>query len=102
MLTKQRKLRKTRVRGKIKGTAERPRLSIFRSNRFVYAQAIDDVKGLTLAHAKDQNAEKVGKEVAAALTKKKINAVVFDRSGYQYHGKVKAVADTMRENKINL
>lgn len=97
MLTKSRKIRKTRVRSKIGGTADRPRLSVFRSNKMIYAQAIDDVKGVTLVSSKNSDPKKVGEEIAKKLIEKKITSVVFDRSGYRYHGNVKSLAESARE-----
>ncbi len=102
--------RKRRTTIKTQGTAKRPRVSIFRSNKVIYAQLIDDEKGLTLASAnsaelkaKEFNieiAKKTGQLLAEKALKLKIDAVAFDRSGYKYHGKVKALADGMREGKL--
>ena len=103
-----RSARKRRVRAKISGTAVRPRLSVFRSLRNVSVQAIDDVSGKTLASAsisdlgkKSKNtiegAAGVGKLITERLRELGITEAVFDRSGYKYHGKVKAVADACRE-----
>ena len=101
--------RKLRVRKKVSGTAERPRLSVFRSARHIYAQAIDDVAGRTLAFAssrekalagegsKTEKASAVGRAVAERLKEKGVERVVFDRNGYRYHGRVKAVAEAARE-----
>ncbi len=100
------------IRGKISGTAERPRLSIFRSNKNIYAQLIDDVAGVTLASAstldenvsdatKVEQAAAVGKAIAEAAKAKNISTVVFDRSGYLYHGRVQALADAARENGLD-
>ncbi|MEC1424396.1 50S ribosomal protein L18 [Bacillus subtilis] len=102
--------RHARVRAKLSGTAERPRLNVFRSNKHIYAQIIDDVNGVTLASAstldKDLNVEstgdtsaanKVGELVAKRAAEKGISDVVFDRGGYLYHGRVKALADAARE-----
>ncbi len=101
-----------RIRNRFSGTAERPRLAVFRSNSHVYAQVIDDVNGTTLVSAstveKDIKAElkntddqaaatKVGTVVAQRALEKGIKTVVFDRGGYIYHGKVKALADAARE-----
>ncbi|MFC4652939.1 50S ribosomal protein L18 [Lactococcus nasutitermitis] len=103
---KLRQKRHTRVRGKISGTAERPRLNIFRSNTNIYAQVIDDVAGVTLASAsslkiaegtKSEQAKKVGELVAKAATAKGIEDVIFDRGGYLYHGRVQALAEGARE-----
>ena len=104
--------RHRRIRGKISGTAERPRLSIFRSNKNIYAQSIDDVAGVTLASAStlDENvsdatkleqASAVGKAIAEAAKAKNISTVVFDRSGYLYHGRIQALADAARENGLD-
>ena len=102
-----------RIRKKIAGTAERPRLAVHFSNMNVYAQLIDDDKGVTLASAstldkavgkKGANVEaatKVGEIVAQRAKDAKIVSVVFDRGGYQYHGKVKALADAAREGGLN-
>ncbi|BDR60890.1 50S ribosomal protein L18 [Lactobacillus xylocopicola] len=104
--------RHKRIRSKISGTAERPRLSVFRSNKNIYAQLIDDVAGVTLASAstlddsvkgstKVEQAQAVGKAIAAAAKAKKISNVVFDRSGYLYHGRISALADAARENGLD-
>lgn len=103
--------RKLRVRARVFGSPAAPRLSIFRSNRYFYAQAIDDVNGVTLASVDGKkmglrsNKEDV-KKIAIALAEdlKKINilTVVFDRNGYLYHGVVASFADALRENGINL
>jgi large subunit ribosomal protein L18 len=96
---------KKKIRTKVFGTPERPRLSIFRSNSFIYAQIIDDTKGLTLASASDMKIKKgtktekgleVGKEVANIALGKGIKAVVFDRNGFKYTGRVKSLADAAR------
>ncbi len=102
---------KARIRGKIAGTPERPRLTIFKSLKRIYVQAVDDSKGVTLASAssleKDLRdlkngcniaaAKAVGARIAARLMEAGIKAVVFDRNGYVYHGRVKALADSARE-----
>lgn len=100
--------RHTRVRGKISGTAARPRLSVYRSTNHIYAQIIDDVNGVTLVSASTLEkgfsgatgnaaaAEKVGKAVAEKAVKAGISEVVFDRGGYIFHGRVKALADGAR------
>ena len=107
-----RKMRAKRVRAKISGTPERPRLNVFRSLNNIYAQVIDDVNGVTLASAStmDKNIAKsiegktkqeaafiVGQNIAKNAMGKGIKAVVFDRAGYQYTGRVKAVADGARD-----
>ncbi len=98
---------KRSIRSKISGTSERPRLSVFRSNKAIYAQLIDDTTGVTLAAASSvklddakanvETAGRVGKEIAEKALEKGISAVVFDRSGYLYHGKVKSLAEGARE-----
>ena len=97
---------KTRIRGKVSGTAERPRMSVFRSNKGIYVQLIDDLSGRTLAAAsskgleganKTEQAASVGKEIAKIATEKGITTVVFDRNGYLFHGRVKSLADAARE-----
>ncbi len=103
-----RERRHTRVRSKISGTPERPRLTIFRSNRFVSAQLIDDVAGRTLAaaHGRDVKgaasvqAKSVGAEIAKKAKEAGITTIVFDRSGYMYAGQVKALADAAREGGL--
>ncbi|MBA2873134.1 large subunit ribosomal protein L18 [Anoxybacillus calidus] len=105
-----RKKRHARVRRKVFGTAERPRLNVFRSNKHIYAQVIDDMKAVTIVSAstldKELNlestgnveaAKKVGELVAKRALEKGIKSVVFDRGGYLYHGRVKALADAARE-----
>lgn len=101
--------RKQRVRGKVFGTAELPRVSIFRSNRFFYAQAINDVDGSTIAaidgsvlkkNASKEAVKEVAKAFADKLQEKKIESIVFDRNGYLYHGVVASFADALRENGI--
>ena len=108
----QRIKRHNRVRGKISGTAERPRLSVFRSENNIYAQIIDDVAGVTLAAASTvekgfegkggniEAAKKVGAAIAQRALKKGIEDVVFDRGGYIYHGRVKALAEGAREGGL--
>jgi large subunit ribosomal protein L18 len=103
--------RHRRVRGKVKGTAERPRLVVHRSNRGIEAQLVDDSAGKTLAAAswlnlkgfkgsKQEQAAEVGKLLAQNAKQAKIQAVVFDRGGYLYHGRVKALADGAREGGL--
>lgn len=107
--------RHVRLRKKIAGTAERPRLVVRRSNRHMVAQVIDDTKGITLVSAstitadfadfkgtKTEAAKKVGELVASRAKDAGITAVVFDRGGYQYHGRVAAVADGAREGGLQL
>ena len=107
-----RERRHRRIRGKVSGTAERPRLAVFRSNVGIYAQLIDDLEGKTVASAswkglpktfmgtKTDQATEVGKELAAAAKKAGIGACVFDRAGYLYHGRVKALAEGAREGGL--
>jgi large subunit ribosomal protein L18 len=107
-----RERRKLRTRRKISGTPERPRLTVFRSLKHIYAQVVDDVAGATLAHAstlskelkpqaddakKSDAATMVGKAIAAQLKAKGVTKVVFDRNGYMYHGRIKALAEAARE-----
>ena len=104
--------RHRRVRAKVHGTAERPRLVVFRSNRGIEAQLVDDDKGRTLASAshlalaksfkgdKTAQAEAVGKALAAAAKKAGVDTCVFDRGGYLYHGRVKALAEGAREGGL--
>ncbi len=92
--------RHKRIRATISGTTERPRLSVFRSNKFIYAQLVDDVKGHTFAQAQDTDAQKVGVELAKKAKVLKIEKVVFDRGGYLYTGKIKAVADAARQGGL--
>ena len=101
---------KFRIRKKIKGTAERPRLSVFRSNKQIYAQVINDLTGTTFASAsslgmekmpKQQQAQKVGELVAEKAKAVGIESVVFDRNGYLYHGRVKELADAARKGGLN-
>lgn len=94
--------RKARVRARIKGTRERPRFAVFRSNKFIYGQVIDDVKGETLASGKGlkKEAAKVGEEIAKRAITKKVKKVVFDKSGYKYHGHIKTLADSARKGGL--
>jgi len=106
--------RKRHIRKKIRGTAERPRLSVFKSNKNVYVQAIDDDTGATLASASSVEAEnkdlkanvesaaKLGELLGTRMKEKKIGRAVFDRNGYAYHGIVKALADGVRKTGIEL
>jgi large subunit ribosomal protein L18 len=96
---------KKKIRTKMKGTSERPRLSVFRSNKFIYAQVVDDMAGKTIVSASDlklkkgtktEHAKEVGKIVAEACLKNKIDKVVFDRNGFKYTGRIKLVADEAR------
>ena len=107
-----RERRHRRIRGKVAGTAARPRLAVFRSNKGIFAQLVDDETGKTLAGAswlglpksfkgtKIEQAAEVGKLVAAAAKKAGIDTVVFDRGGYLYHGRVKALAEGAREGGL--
>lgn len=89
--------KRKKIRAKISGTSERPRLSVFKSNTAIYAQIVNDAKGITLAAAKGSDASKVGAEVAKNAAGKNIKAVVFDRGGYVYTGKVRALAEAARK-----
>ena len=113
LTTRQARVRRhKRVRGKVAGTAERPRLAVFRSNLGIYAQLVDDSSGKTLAAAswqelaktfkgnKSEQAREVGKALAAAAKKAGVEACVFDRGGYLYHGRVKALAEGAREGGL--
>lgn len=100
---------KSKIRTKISGTVERPRLSVFRSNKFIYAQVIDDTTGKTVVSASDMKVAKgkktdrsveIGKEVAKLAIAKGIKTVVFDRNGFKYTGRVKALADAAREGGL--
>lgn len=101
---------KLRIRGKISGTAERPRLTVFRSNKQIYAQVVDDIAGKTLAAAsslkltdkapKKEIAAKVGEMIAKTAQEAGITSVVFDRNGYLYHGRVKELADAARKGGL--
>lgn len=112
-LNKKRARRKNRARKKIgRGNSERPRLSVFRSNKHIYAQIINDEKGKTIASAssmdlksdnasKTEQAEKVGKKIAKSAKEKKIQKVIFDKGRYNYHGRVKALAEGARDAGLN-
>ena len=107
-----RERRRRRIRGKVAGTAVRPRLAVFRSNKGIFAQLIDDESGRTIAGAswlglkksfkgnKSEQAAEVGKALAEAAKQGGIEAVVFDRGGYLYHGRVKALAEGAREGGL--
>ena len=96
---------RSRIRSTISGTAECPRLSVYKSNKFVYLQLIDDVAGVTLAASKAkcglEGAKTAGSDLAKLAQDKGIKTVVFDRSGYKYHGIVKAVAEGAREGGLD-
>lgn len=111
-------IRHARIRKKLNGTTERPRLAVFRSNQHMYAQVIDDTKGFTLASAstiqknlRDElnltagptvdAAKKIGEEIAKACLAKGITKVAFDRGGFVYHGRIKALADSAREHGLD-
>lgn len=111
-----RQKRQSRVRKKIRGTSERPRLNVFKSSRHIYAQLIDDTAGVTLVSASTliedvasglshcgnlEAARKVGEAVAKRALDKDIKSVVFDRNGFLYHGRIKALADAARENGLS-
>ncbi|MBX4215990.1 50S ribosomal protein L18 [Candidatus Parcubacteria bacterium] len=101
--------RKARIRAKLSGTHERPRLAVFRSNKYCYGQLIDDAKGMTIAAASDatakgktktERAKAAGKALAEAALGKKVTKAVFDRGGFAYTGRVKAFADGAREGGL--
>jgi len=104
--------RHSRVRKRVRGTPQRPRLAVYRSNRYIYAQVIDDVDGRTLAAASSQEsdlrserlnvdtASKVGSLVASRAKDAGVSTVVFDRGGFKFHGKIKALADAAREKGL--
>jgi len=110
--TVQRKRRQKRVRKNIKGSADVPRLNVFRSAKHIYAQVIDDTKGVTLAAASTAGkqpvekagsitgAKKIGEMIAERAKAKKIEKVVFDRNGFRFHGRIKALADAAREKGL--
>lgn len=95
---------KTRIRSTVAGTAERPRLSVYKSNKYTYMNIVDDSIGATLVSGKTEknieNAKKAGSELAKSAQDKGIQKVVFDRSGYKYHGIIKAVAEGAREGGL--
>lgn len=108
--------RHLRIRRKVIGTGERPRLSVYRSLKHIYCQIIDDIEGKTLASASTQStdiktqikyggniiaAEIVGKKIAEEAKKKGINKVIFDKGGYKYHGRVKALAESARKHNLS-
>jgi large subunit ribosomal protein L18 len=114
LTTREARLRRhRRVRGKVRGTADRPRLAVFRSNRGIFAQLVDDDAGKTIAAAswvglpksfkgdKSEQATEVGKTLAQAAKKAGVEAVVFDRGGYLFHGRVKALAEGAREGGLS-
>jgi large subunit ribosomal protein L18 len=106
--------RKMRVKRRILGKSDALRLTVFRSNKFIYAQIIDDSKGTTLVEASSQNIKdakgktkceeslEVGKEIAKKALEKGIKTVVFDRNGFRYHGRIQAIADGAREGGLSL
>ena len=110
--TDARRRRHFRVRKKVHGTAGRPRLAVYRSNKYIYAQVIDDAEGRTLASASSrekklskktlsvETATEVGKLIGARAKDAGVNAVIFDRGGYPYHGRVKALAEAARESGL--
>ncbi len=100
---------KTRIRGKISGTAQRPRMTVFRSNKQIYVQLIDDLAGRTLVAASSKGIEEgtkteiaaaVGEKIAQKALEAGINEVVFDRNGYLFHGRVKSLADAARKGGL--
>jgi len=103
-------VRHARIRAKLIGTKEIPRLYVFRSNKHIYAQLIDDIKGKTLASAKDleikgklkkvEMASKVGELIAKKALEQKIEKIIFDRAGHKYHGRIKSLADGARQGGL--
>lgn len=108
MNKEKRQKRHKKIRSVIKGTSKRPRLFVFRSNQHIYASLIDDEKGKTLATVNDfgikgsktEKSIKVGELIAGKALESKIKEIVFDRGGYKYHGRVKALADSAREKGL--
>lgn len=107
--TEKRERRHRKIRAKIFGTAEKPRLSVFKSNKFIYAQIIDDIAGKTLASASSkglkgksdlERAKTLGEKISELARTKKITKVVFDRGGYQYTGKIRLLAEAAREGGL--
>ena len=101
--------RHARIRAKVNGTLERPRLVVYRSLRAIYAKLVDDTSGKTLAEASDlkvkkgtktERAKRVGSEIAKKGIEKNLTVCVFDRNGYQYHGRIKALAEAAREGGL--
>jgi len=108
-MSESRKLRHKRIRGQIEGTAEKLRLSVFRSNKHIYAQLINDRQGKVMAAAHDldlkkgtktEKARRVGEKIAEEAQEQDIQKVVFDRGGYRYHGRVKALAEGARQQGL--
>lgn len=105
MIKDSRTQRHKRVRAKVRGTTQRPRVSVYRSTQRLYVQLVDDSTGRTVVSSssdtkKIESAQKLGKRVAAKAVKNGIQAVVFDRGGYKYHGRIKALAQAMREGGL--
>lgn len=111
VIKKEKRIRRhARIRSQVSGTSARPRLAVFRSNKFIYAQLIDDLAQVTLASAADMGAKTtgtkveraviVGKELATSAKAKGITDVVFDRGGFKYTGRIKALADSARDNGL--
>jgi len=100
----QRKLRQGRIRAKVSGTPQKPRLCVYRSNKSIYAQIIDDENGKTLAQSSNVKnkvtPKEVGQDIAEKATDKKIKKVIFDKGGYKYHGQVKELAEGAREKGL--
>lgn len=105
-----RERRHKRIRSRVSGTAERPRLSVFRSNKFIYAQLIDDAQGKTICSSSDiasskgtkmERAVTAGKDIAEKAKKQNITTVVFDRGGFRFTGRVKALADSARAEGLS-
>lgn len=104
--------RRIRIRKKVKGSAQRPRMTVYKSNRYIYIQVIDDEKGHTIASVSNKekelksiknnvkDADRLGELIGQRLKDKKISGIVFDRNGYKYHGIIKAIADATRKAGI--
>lgn len=104
-------IKRARIRKKVTGTAERPRVAVFKSNKYIYAQAIDDVRGVTLAALdtkqlglgkKVDHALVLGQQLGQKLLSQQVSQVVFDRGGYPFHGRVKAVCEGLRQSGIQV
>lgn len=102
MLKPKRQRRKARIRAKLSGSADRPRICVYRSNKYFYAQIVDDQKEHTLGQAQDTDPKGTATKLLKIMKTKKISQAVLDRSGYKYHGKVKTFADSLREGGIKI
>lgn len=102
MLKPKRQRRKARIRAKLRGSADRPRVCVYRSNKYFYAQIIDDQKAHTLGQTQGSDPKKVAQELLEIFKTKKIKQAVFDRSGYKYHGKVRIFVEALREGGLKI